>query len=131
MLVNGGAAAVWYDEEESSAVILQSEQFTADIAQRMLSYESVLHLPVEDIVQADYREEDGIYCIYVATRRDEGGYEDSYWVSVASGLLLKAERRCDGELVYRFTSSEPEGAPPEEELFQLPAMAALNQTLGR
>ena len=130
MLVTGAAAAVWYDDDASSPTVLQAEKFTADSAQRMLSYETVLSLPVEDIAQADYREEDGVYCIYVATQEDEDGYADSYWVSVSSGLLLKAERRCGGELVYRFTSSEPEGTPPEEELFQLPAMVLLNQALG-
>lgn len=40
MLVTGGTAAVWYDDE-TEWTILHSEDFTADIAQRMLSYEVV------------------------------------------------------------------------------------------
>lgn len=127
MLVNGRTAAIWYDEETEWRT-LRSEQFTADIAQRMLSYETVRDLPVSSIAAADYREEDGVPCIYVTTVQDEEGYSDSYWVSVESGLLCKAERRCGEELIYRFTAAEPESAPPEESLFRLPDGSTLTSS---
>ena len=119
MLVVGGSAAVWYDEEEEW-VVLEAERFNADVAQRMLSYETVRDLPVADIAEADYRDLKGVYCVYVSTKEDEDGYSDSYWVSASNGLLVAAERRCGGELVYRFTAFEPETESPEESLFLLP-----------
>ena len=119
MLVIGGNAAVWYDDE-TTWTVLSAEQFTADIAQRMLTYETVRDLPVSDIAEANYQELEGVNCIYVATHADADGYASSYWVSVSSGLLKQAERRCNGELVYRFTAEDTNLAAPEEELFLLP-----------
>lgn len=119
MLVIAGTAALWYDDE-TDWVTLTSQEFTGDIAQRMLTYETVLDLPVADILEADYRERDGVYCIYVATREDENGYAEQYWVSVSSGLLLAAERTQGGELIYRFTAGEPVSEAPIASLFLLP-----------
>ena len=100
-------------------------RLTADVAQRMLTYEAVLDLPVTEITLADYRNRDGVQCIYVETAMDDDGYNDRYWVSVASGLLFAAERCCEGEVIYRFTTVEPEGDIPEESLFLLPDGSAL------
>ncbi len=119
MLVLGGTAAVWYDDE-TAYTALQSDQFSADIAQRMLSYETVRDLEADRISEAGYQDLNGVSCIYVSTREDEGGYSDSYWVSVSSGLLVAAERCCKGERIYRFTAGEPDGEAPEEALFRLP-----------
>ena len=119
MLVSGDAVAVWYDEE-TVWTTLRSDHFTADIAQRMLTYESVLELPKSSIVEADYRDHNGEYCIYVATEEDPDGYVEQYWVSVETGLLVAAEKRYLGQLVYRFSSAQPETEEPESGLFLLP-----------
>lgn len=119
MLVVGGSAAVWYDDE-TEWTVLTAEQFSADVAQRMLTYETVRDLPVSDIAEAGYQELDGASCVYVATREDEAGYASRYWVSVSSGLLKQAERYCGGELVYRFTAGETSLEAPAEESFLLP-----------
>ena len=119
MLVSGNQAAVWYDEE-TTWTVFRAEQFSADIAQRMPTYETVVSLPSSSITEADYRDLDGIGCIYVETAADEAGYHDAYWVSVSSGLRVRAERFWEGEVVYRFAASEVSTAPPEENLFRLP-----------
>lgn len=119
MLVLGGKAAVWYDDE-TEYTLFRSDQFSADIAQRMLSYETVRDLEVGRISEASYQDLNGVPCIYVATREDEDGYSESYWVSISSGLLVAAERLCAGERIYRFTAGEPDGEAPAEELFLLP-----------
>ena len=126
MLVQGSTAAVWYDDEEEWTV-LRSEDFTADAAARMPTYEEVLLLPVMDILQADYQDRDGTGCIYVATAENERGYADKYWVSVSTGLLVAAERTCNGELVYRFTASPLDSDPPEDSLFLLPDSSTLEE----
>ena len=119
MLVIGGTAALWYDGE-TEWVTLTSREFTPDIAQRMLTYETVLDLPTERIAEADYRQRDGVNCIYVATQVDENGYAEQYWISVSSGLLLAAERTENGALIYRFTAGEPASEAPGAGLFLLP-----------
>lgn len=119
MLISGGTAAVWYDEE-TEWTTLRTAQFTADIAQRMLTYERVLDLPTENITEADYREYEGVHCIYVADAENEEGYSEKFWVSVHSGLLIAAERYHRGQLIYRFTASEPETEEPDGNLFLLP-----------
>lgn len=90
MLVVGGSAAIWYDDE-TEWTVLTAEQFNADIAQRMLTYETVRDLPVSEIAEASYQELDGIYCIHVSTKEDADGYVSSYWVNVSNGLLKQAE----------------------------------------
>lgn len=115
----GTSAWIWYDDE-TEWTFLRSGPPTADLAGRMLTYETVRDLPVEEIAAADYRRKDDVYCIYVETVPDRDGYAERYWVSTATGLLWAAERDCGGELVYRFTSSAPDAAPPEESVFLLP-----------
>jgi hypothetical protein len=117
MLIVGSRTAVWYDEEDAWVELGQSD---ADAARRMLSYEDVLALASEEIQEADYRDLDGVTCVYVATLPDDTGYVTRYWVSVSSGLLVAASRERDGETVYRFTSSDPDADAPAEELFLLP-----------
>ncbi len=119
MLVIAGTAAVWYDEE-TQWMTLTSQEFTADIAQRMLTYEMILDLPAESIVEADYRDYNGVSCIYAATAENADGYSERYWVSVGSGLLLAAERMHHGELIYRFSAGEPLLEAPDASLFLLP-----------
>ncbi len=116
---SGMLAGVWYDDE-TDWKLLRSPDLTADLAGRMLSYETVQELPVETIAMADYREQDGTYCVYVETVENGAGYVDRYWVSVDNGLLHMAERLWNGETVYRFTAGAPEIAAQDEGLFLLP-----------
>ncbi|MCI8438748.1 MAG: hypothetical protein HFF73_04440 [Oscillospiraceae bacterium] len=115
----GTAAWTWYDDE-TDWTALPSGPPTADLAGRMLTYETVRDLPAEEIAAADYRMKDALYCIYVETAPDSGGYTSRYWVSVADGLLYAAEREWGGEVVYRFTASAPDADLPDETLFLLP-----------
>lgn len=115
----GTTAWIWYDDE-ADWTALRSGPPTADLAGRMLSYETVRDLPVESIAAADCRMKDDLYCIYVETAADSAGYADRYWVSVSDGLLYAAEREYGGELIYRFTASALDADLPEESLFLLP-----------
>ncbi len=117
-------AGVWYDDEPAWTR-LQTEVLAADRMGRMLTYETVRDLPAPSIAEADYREAYDTSCIYVETRPDGVGYTDRYWVSVANGLLIAAERLWDGALVYRFSAGEPDVSPQEESLFLLPDGSAL------
>lgn len=123
MLVDASSSqtlsGVWYDDE-TEWTKLSSQALTADQAGRMLTYETVRDLPPASIALADYREEYGENCIYVETLAGEDGYQDRYWVSVDSGLLIAAERLWEETLIYRFTTGNPDISPQEESLFLLP-----------
>lgn len=119
ILMNDRNSAVWYDDDTTWAV-LSAGEYTADALQRIPTYETVLTLNMFDIVQAEYCTKDDIRCIFVQTRQNMDGYTESYWISVQSGLLYAAERLCNGELIYRFTATEPDSVTLDESRFLLP-----------
>lgn len=126
-LVSGERVGVWYDSEKSWTLLHSAGQPAAsDAMGRMLTYETVLELPAEEIAAADYRERDGVYCIYVEVLPDSEGYISRYWVSVSDGLLYAAERILGEKLVYRFTAGQLNTETPEEELFLLPDGSTLD-----
>lgn len=77
---------------------------SADLAQRLPTYEDVLELDPAGITDADYVQRDSQDCIYVEFTQPELGYRYRYWISVGSGLLIAAETDKDGQVVYAMTS---------------------------
>lgn len=118
-LLSGGSFAVWYDDE-TNWTSLSTDQLSADALQRMPTYETVLDLPVDSIVHAEYCLKDGVYCIYIQTAPDREGYATGYWISTQSGLLFSAERTSGTEVIYRFSATEPGRDAPDSRLFLLP-----------
>lgn len=118
-LLSGDRLAIWYDDDEEWST-LHTDQVSADALQRMPTYETVLELTTSSIVQAEYCQLSGVYCIHILTAPDAGGYAESYWISVQSGLLYAAERTCNGNVIYRFSATEPDRDAPDEALFLLP-----------
>lgn len=118
-LLSGDRYAVWYDDEKEWSV-LKPDQLSQDALQRMPTYETILSLPTESIIRAEYCQVSGVYCIYILTAPDANGYSSSYWISVQSGLLYAAERQYNGSIVYRFSAAEPGKDAPDEDLFLLP-----------
>lgn len=120
VLLTGQRGALWYDEDRSWTEF-EAGQTDHDAMQRMPTYEVVRDLPVSQIQKAEYRTtQGGESCIYVETVPNEAGYGDRYWVSTASGLLIRAERIQNDKLIYRFTAGPLREDPPEEGLFRLP-----------
>ena len=125
ILMNDRNTAVWYDDETTWATLAAGE-YTADALQRIPTYETVLTLRMFDIAEAEYCIKDDIRCIFVQTQQNMDGYTESYWISVQSGLLYAAERLCNGELIYRFTATEPDNVSPDESRFLLPDGSRFN-----
>ena len=93
----------------------------ADLAQHIPTYEDVLALDQEDIVDANYVSRDGIPCVYVETAVDELGYLERYWVSTGNGLLVASETVADGVVVMRMHSTDAEVLQAaEKDRFTLP-----------
>ena len=104
-IVGDGQLWLWYDQEDR-VYNGPAEEMTADLTQRLPTYEDVLALDKDSITDAGYMERDGQPCVYVEAVFPELGYMERYWVSETSGLLMAAETEKDGELIYSMTSHE-------------------------
>ena len=125
-LVGEGKLRLWYAGDRAWQEVDAGDD-TADLAQRIPTYEDVLALPLEQIILADYRMVSDVRCIYVETAEDDWGYTQRYWVSVDTGLLVVAERLQAGETVYRMASLAVDEAAPDTQNFVLPDGTALIQ----
>lgn len=120
-VTNGQETYIWYGYDSAAPVaILPAGSISADDEQSIPSYEDILSLPVETILQADYRALEELRCIYVETAEDKAGYSLQYWVSVDSGLLVQAEKRLRGELIYRMSAPQVDQTELDASKFALP-----------
>jgi len=120
-VTDGETTYIWYAYDgESEVYSAPAGEFSADAEQSIPTYEDILELPAEDIVQADYRPLDELTCIYVETAADAAGYSTRYWVSVENGLLVQAERLLNEEAVYRMSSPHVNQAEYDASRFTLP-----------
>ena len=118
-VTDGETTYVWYDGD-SAVFSGAAAGITADNEQTIPTYEDVLDLPAEAIVQADYRTISDVNCIYVETAELEDGSVLRYWISVETGLLAASEKLVDGETVYRMGALEVELSAPAAEDLTLP-----------
>ena len=119
-LAAGEDVYYWY-EGSSEWLTAPQGALSADLTQRIPTYEDVLELPLRDISDAGSGLQGEEYCVYAETTADEFGYLERYWVSVDSGLLVRAETVQDGQVVYSMSSAGPLQTPcPGDVAFQLP-----------
>ena len=118
-ITDGETTYVWYDGDRE-AFHAPAAGISADNEQTIPTYEDVLELPTEAIVQADYRVISEVNCIYVETSELSDGGVLRYWVSVENGLLVAAERIVDGETVYRMGGLTVDLSVPSEADLTLP-----------
>ena len=109
---------IWYGESHS--VYHGAASVTADEEQSIPTYENILRLAPADIAAADYRELDGVNCIYVECVPDAASYVDRFYISVDSGLLVKMERVRNGTAAYSMTALTVERDGVSAESFTLP-----------
>ena len=111
MMVHGSAAGpeeayYWY-EGSSAWNALPADERSHDLAQHIPTYETVLQLRQSAIVTADYRQLEGLSCIYVEVRLDDPQRTERYWIGLDSGLLVQAETEEEGTLTYRLSALSP------------------------
>lgn len=120
-LVGSDSVYYWY-EGESTWLTAPANAGSADLAQHLPTYETVLDLPTDAITAAGYEEKGDLPCIYVEVDSPAAGYQERYWISVDSGLLAAAETTQDGILVYRMSALSPTQAltGSDKNIFALP-----------
>ena len=104
-IVGGGQLWQWYDREKT-VYSGPAEGLSADLFQRLPTYEAVLALDKDSITAAGYVERDGLPCVFVEAATPELNYVERYWISETSGLLMAAETEKDGSLIYALSSRE-------------------------
>lgn len=119
-LIGEDTVYYWYDGS-SRYESAPADDLSADLAQRLPSYETVLDLDPAIITDAGYELKQELPCIYVQTLQDDSASTQRFWVSVDSGLLVCAELRRGEEVIYRMTASSAMQSPcPAGASFALP-----------
>lgn len=117
-LTGGEDLFYWYDGS-SRYERAPADKFSADLAQHIPTYETVLDLDPGQITAAGYESRGELPCVYVEVRRSQR--LQRFWVSVDNGLLVSAETEENGQLVYRMTAYSPVQSPcPSDASFALP-----------
>ena len=99
----------------------------ADAWQTILTYEDMLSVPADDILDAGYTVFSGTSCIFVRWRSGALGYVSECYIDPETGLLM-GERCYDGEkLIYSMDSSVPDVTTPDESVFSLPRGAVTEE----
>lgn len=110
----------WYDNA-TTYLTMPSHSYSADLAQSIPSYKTVLNLGVESIQQANYQTKEGVSCIYVEATPPPLYYTERYWISTETGLLVGAETYEGDKLIYRLEGYTPITSPlPDSYVFSLP-----------
>ena len=104
-VVGDGQLWLWYDKE-TAVYSGPAEDLSADLVQRLPTYEAVLALDKDSITAAGYVERDGLPCVFVEAVTPELNYVERYWISETGGLLMAAETEKDGALIYVLSSRE-------------------------
>lgn len=84
------------------------------------TYENVIALNQNDIVDAGVRTVNGESCIFVTVNDTQNGYEVTYWISTVSGLLIQADYTRDGQLARSVVVSDIVREIPAAALYVLP-----------
>jgi hypothetical protein len=97
-----------------------SPEQVADEYQKIPTYEDILLLDKEDILEAGYADYEGEPCIYVKAETGLMGYTYEYYVSARTGLLVLAETYDGEKLIHSTTAGSPNLSEPSDDAFRLP-----------
>lgn len=127
-LVGDGTVYYWY-EGDASWCTAPADALSADLAQHIPTYETVLELPANSITSAGYEPRGDLPCIFVEVKGQAEGYTERYWVSVDSGLLISAETYENDVLIHRMNAPTPiqSLSPNDAAVFSLPDGSSLHQ----
>ena len=119
-LIDESTQYYWYEGSQQYKT-LNSDDRSADLAQHIPTYETVLSLDQSVITNAGYEQKDTFSCILVEVSPTDPDRTERYWVSLDSGLLVAAEMERDGTVVYQMSANGPVTTPcPPDASFRLP-----------
>ena len=93
----------------------------SDEWQMLVSYEDLLRIDKNDIINAGYIEYNDDYCLYADCRVPLLGYTRRYYIPISLGLVTGAEDHDEnGNVVYNMTSGECIAGEADVSAFLLP-----------
>ena len=124
IIVTEDTCYVWYqgDHEPYTARRGDEDEYNKylDKFQMLITYEDIVELPIESLLEADYTTFEDELCIYVKYSAGSFGYVTSCYVSTKNGLLIAAEEYDGDTLIYKMTSLPCGEGEVNEKLFVLP-----------
>ena len=125
IIVTSDTLYIWYRGERTPYSGLISDTgdayATADEWQMLVTYEDILRLDPESIIEAEYTELDGADCIYAQYRSELLGYVTKCYISIELGLVISAEEYDEtGALVYNMSAGECVVGETDPAAFTLP-----------
>ena len=86
----------------------------------MPTYESILAISADDIIDAGVREHNGRLCVYLTSSYELGRYTREWYVDIDSGLMYSCDTREGGELVCSVICRDMTIGEQDSGLFVLP-----------
>ena len=127
-LVGDGKLRLWYAGDQTWQET-DANDASADLAQRVPTYEDVLDLPVAQITGAGYEEKNETYCVFVEVSvTDE--VTDRYWIDTDTGLLAWAETYEGDRKVYEMVQTQFAAPLEEGTVFSLPDGTVVHESSG-
>ncbi len=105
---------------ESAPVRFPRQKSDEDLYARASTYEDLLNMPAEAILEGRVTELDGQLCLYAKTRDEMTGEVEQWYVLSENGLLLYADGMLDGVQTYQSRLSELSPDVFDDNLFLLP-----------
>lgn len=124
ILIRGSDLYVWYDD---SLGVLKSKLSESSVSKevdrfsRLVTYEEIMDISRENILDAYYIVHLSQPCIYVEYKSGELNYVYHVYISVDKGLLVSTEKYDGDKLIYSMESVSPELSTPSDDLFDIPS----------
>ena len=124
-LISDGTMYTWYNDSPElvfSASLSSPSSRYADSFARLISYEELLTLPSDSILETGYVDKLDTPCIYVSyVTNGYSNYVNQIYVSVLSGLPVAAEIYEGDSLIYSMESSSSDLSTPKDDIFVPPS----------
>ena len=121
IIVTSDRVYIWNSGDDQPHISARHSDTDPDEFQMIFTYEDILALAPEDIVETGFKEFGGELCIYVVYDSPIFGFRRRYYVSVEIGLVTGA-RVYDGagEIIYVMTTGESTIGEADMSAFILP-----------
>ena len=94
--------------------------FTLENEAGLPTYESVLELEADAIVEAGLKEHNGRLCIYLISAYEQGRYTREWYIEIDSGLLYSCDTRDRDRLIWSVVCRDMTIGQQDSALFVLP-----------
>ena len=105
---------------ESPVARFEKQVQDADLYGRMPTYEDLLSLSADEILEGRVVEQEEQLCLYAKTVDGLTGEIEQWYILAENGLLLYADGTLDGQMTYQSRTTQIQMEAGEETLFLLP-----------